>query len=125
MSNGQCSVYYSEANVRVQSGAFTPATGTLTLASVTVTLRDNNGAVAGGISATPLVQGTNGGWDVGASAGPIAWFFFTPGAGGLSLPVPVAPDGDLYTLEFLATDTESPAGSYESVVVVKVLADGT
>lgn len=57
----------------------TPAFGTATINSGTVTLYDNTGAVAGGVSAAALTGST-----AGASANPQAWFMLDAFTLGLS-----------------------------------------
>jgi hypothetical protein len=92
-----------------------PASGTETIVSVTVTLYDSSGAVAGAVSATPIVQGTNGGWTVAASADPQAWYRMDPTTLGIS--------AGYYSLAFVITDSASPVNVFECVVGIRVQND--
>lgn len=92
-----------------------PASGTETIASVTVTLYDSSGAVAGAVSATAIVQGVNGGFTIAADSDPQAWYFMDP--------TTLAIAAGYYTLAFLIIDSASPANKFEPVVGIKVLAD--
>lgn len=113
MASAYCVVNYPE-KVPIYSGAWTPSTGTETLASVSVTLRDAAGAVAGSVSGVAAT-----GFDSGAQAAPAAWYDFYPGPLGLNLTEPTYVSGQsIYSLEFVAIDS---AGKRYSGVVCIIL----
>lgn len=107
---GACTTMGFGEAVPIYSGAWVPTTGTETLSAVVCTLRDAQGAVAGGVSGTVAT-----GFTSGASAVPVAWFDLDPTALGLTEPTTAQA---IYSLEFTATD--SLGKRYTSVVIIVV-----
>ena len=103
-------VRYNE--VRDVYGSIAPVSGTKTIQSVSVTLKDSAGAVAGGVDATAITQANNGGFTPGADRAPEAWFTFSAAA--LALPVPTKFTN--YEMHFVITDTQGRA--WEPVTVI-------
>src|SRR5579864_9389009 len=106
MAAGYAVIGYNE-EVQINSGNFATLTGTITLTSVTCTLRDSQGNIIAGCNAVPADSFISV-----ASATPYAIYTFS--ASELSLAVPITQD--CYNLEFLATDTLE--NTYSSVVCI-------
>jgi hypothetical protein len=113
MAEAYAVVRYSE-EVPILSGTFAPVSGTITLSSVTVTLRDATGAIVAGCNGVPATAFTSG-----ASAAPYA--SYTLSFPELSLSAFTIQQ--VYTLTFLATD--SLENTYESVICIVGKPDGS
>lgn len=115
MAHAYLTCYHSEA-FRVNSSEFEPATGTITLSSVAVTLRDAQGAIVEACDGVPATAFTSG-----ASAEPYAQYQFSPA--GLNLDEPTMETGQAnYTLSFVGTS--STGQKITSVIGITLLPDG-
>ncbi len=93
-------------NARVTLTPQPPAT-TITISSVTVTLYDSSGNIAGGVSALTAS------FDSGAQAAPRCWYLLRPSV--------LAIVAGIYTLAFVITDASGFV--WEPVIIVNVQAN--